>query len=881
MATAKADPSAAKHFLKFRYGDRPVQVVYSEDWKGEEVAPEGIDALLERVGDSRFYFAPCNLRPHWGDTTPSLGDAVDSNFIWFDFDAKKYGKPETPYDWKSNRHYQQENERIANALQGAWARLKIKPSASWNTSAGVQGLLRLDRAISPEQACALGKKLAVAIGADTTVYNENRILRVPGSVNPKTTNGRRPTEVSAGRFNDVTYTVEQLEAALGDVVVPPSASSTRTKITIDRAAAHDLVNTFSIDDLRKRGVNDDALALLEEGDVEGKYKHKSGNSDMLLFIAGACIRADLTPEETAGVLGTRKFPGCIHAHGKGDNWRKVKRTIEKAMSDEDAKQKFAKRTAEVSAVIEYDESQLDKLLHATQNAMLAAKLPIYQRSARLVYPYRLAVDTVSIGSKREAGTMVIEAVVPAGLRVAMTKAALFTKWVKGVEKPIAPPIEFANAFLAWKPEWKFPVLRGISDVPILRDDGTVCSVEGYDKQSMMLLDFGGATYALPDNPTREDALAAIGVLDEVLKGFPFDAKPLLTKCQSRSVALSLFLSCLISQTIDAVPAHLFVAPAAGTGKTLLIQSAGIMATGRLPPAMSYTGREEEDEKRLVGAFMAGGPLILLDNIKKGTQLSGDFLCSSITGPSTLCRRLGFTGQSEVPTNTVIAASGNNIGVEGDMGRRSLRSVIDAEMEQPEMRRFDVDLWHHCREHRAELVQACLTIMRAFIVSPDRLTVLKEYPALGSFGQWSTLVRAPLIWLGEVDPVKSMDEMRGVNPETAALGDLMHAWKACEALPEGEWVSIGDVIDASKSDLHPILTDALDRLFPSPRRPSTDGLGRYLHKFLNTVVTIGGVRHRFEHQRAADGRGSQYRLLALLAIEPKVPEQTGFDLSGGA
>ena len=59
------DRAEAKAFLRWRYGDQPAQVVYGDEWKAEEVAPEGIDALLDRVGDRRFYFAPCALRPSW------------------------------------------------------------------------------------------------------------------------------------------------------------------------------------------------------------------------------------------------------------------------------------------------------------------------------------------------------------------------------------------------------------------------------------------------------------------------------------------------------------------------------------------------------------------------------------------------------------------------------------------------------------------------------------------------------------------------------------------------------------------------------------------------------------------------------------------------
>ena len=157
--------------------------------------------------------------------------------------------------------------------------------------------------------------------------------------------------------------------------------------------------------------------------------------------------------------------------------------------------------------IEYRDENLDALLDRTQQAMINIGIPAYQRGGRVVYPYRLPCFTAHRHIKMQEGTLVIERAVAHGVRIWMTRAARFlTPNAKGDLRPGAPPLEFANAFLAWKPEWRFPVLRGISDTPVLRADGTVCDKEGYDQQSMMLLDFGGQVYpAVPEQPSREDA----------------------------------------------------------------------------------------------------------------------------------------------------------------------------------------------------------------------------------------------------------------------------------------------------------------------------------------------------------------------------------------
>ena len=326
----------------------------------------------------------------------------------------------------------------------------------------------------------------------------------------------------------------------------------------------------------------------------------------------------------------------------------------------------------------------------------------------------------------------------------------------------------------------------------------------------------------------------------------------------------------MSQTIDAVPHHMFTAPEARSGKSLLIECAGIVATGQQPPAMSHTGREEEDEKRLVGAYMQGGPIIFIDNVKKGSTLSGDFLCASITGSATSCRRLGMTGQLSVPTTSMIASSGNNIGVEGDMSVRTVACTIDPQVERPGERKFSVDLHAYCRDHRAELVTACLTIMRAFIVAADRQDTIDKIKPLGGFAQWSELVRSALVWLGEADPVQSAEALREDDPERAGLLDLMVAWRDCQALGLGEWYSPEVVMAESQMHDGSMVGVALARVFPHPKVPNTIGLGRYLTALGRKVVRVGEQALRFERRNHPDTRRSEYALVV-------VPPQGDLDL----
>src|SRR5437016_14417563 len=55
----------------------------------------------------------------------------------------------------------------------------------------------------------------------------------------------------------------------------------------------------------------------------------------------------------------------------------------------------------------------------------------------------------------------------------------------------APPMQFANHYLARVDKWRHPVLRAIVETPTLRADGSLLTAEGYDPASGFLLDTNG------------------------------------------------------------------------------------------------------------------------------------------------------------------------------------------------------------------------------------------------------------------------------------------------------------------------------------------------------------------------------------------------------
>ena len=94
-------------------------------------------------------------------------------------------------------------------------------------------------------------------------------------------------------------------------------------------------------------------------------------------------------------------------------------------------------------------------------------------------------------------------------------------------------------------------------------------------------------------------------------------------------------------------------------------------------------------------------------------------------------------------------------------------MLDARVERPELREFEFDPIDRVVQNRGACVAACLTIAGAYRAAGAP----KLCRPLGSYGEWSDAVRAPLIWLGEADPVDSMETAREEAPELAAILEL--------------------------------------------------------------------------------------------------------------
>jgi putative DNA primase/helicase len=332
------------------------------------------------------------------------------------------------------------------------------------------------------------------------------------------------------------------------------------------------------------------------------------------------------------------------------------------------------------------------------------------------------------------------------------------------------PEKLAESYLSRVGHWRLPVLLGMVNAPFLRPDGTLCEPPGYDAASKLLFVTDGQRFdPVPVNPSEANAREALKYLDEtLLEEFPFVEKI------DRSVALSLLLTALDRRSMATAPLHGFTSPVAGTGKSLLVDLASILAAGDTAAVISLGKNEEELEKRLGAALIAGDQIISLDNCNR--EVESTFLCQALTQQRLKIRMLGFSRHVDTPIATLFCATGNNLVIADDLTRRTLLCRLDAGVERPELRSFKRNVLEVAHRERGKLVAAALTVLRAWHVASSKIAIRVD--PFGSFEDWSFRIRLPLLWLGYMDPHESVAAVRDNDPSRSLLIAVLEQWKRC-------------------------------------------------------------------------------------------------------
>lgn len=386
--------------------------------------------------------------------------------------------------------------------------------------------------------------------------------------------------------------------------------------------------------------------------------------------------------------------------------------------------------------------------------------------------------------KDEDGRPLIEGLRAEHIRLKLAEAANWYRISKdGGHSSTSPPADVATSIVA-SGHWEMPALAGVVELPVLRPNGTFQTEHGYDGSTRLFHWHRGTPYpTVSEAPTADELAAAVALIDETLCDFPWDSTA------DRANAWALLLTPLVRAIVGQVPMALVDAPEPGTGKGLLVKVAAIITIGRAAALMAWPTGDEELEKKVTAALMAGSTMLIFDNVEG--MIKSPTLAAVLTADSWQGRVLGRSEMVTVPNRATWAATGNNIDVGGDLARRCYRIRLDARQASPWLRTGfkHADLGGWVSENRGALLHALCTIVRSWWVAGKPMAT--GLPPMGDYSRWVATVGGILDHAGVKDFLGNLADFHAsADREAGAWEAFLSAWH--DHIGE-ESVSVGDLV----------------------------------------------------------------------------------------
>ncbi|MFL5242424.1 MAG: DUF3854 domain-containing protein [Gemmataceae bacterium] len=475
----------------------------------------------------------------------------------------------------------------------------------------------------------------------------------------------------------------------------------------------------------------------------------------------------------------------------------------------------------------------DFSISAAIAALAKCDREIYQRGNVLV---RLAVPKRAPARSKitRSGAPISEPIPTANLRARITQHAnvITVNNKDGTSKiePAHPPPWLVNGVEAAGDYPGIRVLEGIVSTPVLLADGRVLQIPGYDLDNGLLFVPQGEFKSILESPSKDDALAALGRLLDVVCDFPFEQPE--------------HLSAWVAALLTALSRHAFSGPAPlflvdanirGSGKGKCLNVISTIVSLRNFATAPYTIDNREFAKTVTALALAGENYVLLDNVVG--NLGSSVLDMALTSTEWQGRILGESRQPRLPLNMIWFATANNAIIVGDTPRRICPIRLRSSDEAPEERTgFKYkDLIAHVSAHRCDLLADALTILKAYFVAGRPTQAIIQW---GSFESWSELICGCIVWLGLPDPGLARKEASNRSDSDAiALRSLIAGWQELD--PDCHGKTARQAIESLKGNLNqfPKLREALSDVFDLPfgKLPTPLKLGQTIRRFRDRIA----------------------------------------------
>jgi hypothetical protein len=376
-------------------------------------------------------------------------------------------------------------------------------------------------------------------------------------------------------------------------------------------------------------------------------------------------------------------------------------------------------------------------------------------------------------------------------------------------------------------------LTAIMNHPVLREDGTIVTHQGYDEQTGIFISPACPFITINKSISKVDARKAIDVLLEPVVDFPF--------------ASSVSKAAWIAGVLTPLARHYFKGSAPlffikgntpGCGKGLLATIISLIVNGNSFSVTEYIHDSREFAKCILASLASGDRMILFDNV------SGPFgnktLDFVLTNSELTGRVLGETRNTTLSlADTTWYATGNNPLYKADTSRRLIEIVLDSKEEFPDQRTgfthgSESELCKWVLENRTMLLTAAIEVLVGFHHSGETDLNLK---AFGSFNSWSDTVRAAVYWACEVDAAENREKLRREDDaDAAAMATVLSEWDKIDHYSNG--LTIAQFVDKVfgkdkpdgpfKNDL-PDLRAAIGELV---KEPTTKTIGYKFRQYIN-------------------------------------------------
>lgn len=318
---------------------------------------------------------------------------------------------------------------------------------------------------------------------------------------------------------------------------------------------------------------------------------------------------------------------------------------------------------------------------------------------------------------------------------------------------------------------KFSKVRRIMRAPFVRADGSVCTTPGYDRVSQTYADFPtDLAVSVPDSPTAqqiEDALSLI--LMDWWADFPFPEE------SDRTNALAMLLTPFVRDSVNVVPLAIVNGLVMGSAKNLLADVCSLVFSGATSQLDSLS-EDDEEMRKVVTAMLRGAPSVVV--FDEAHVIGGKSLAKLLTAETWGDRVLGVSNRVALPNVATWIALGNKVQVDGDMQRRYYFIRLHPTVADPHNRPADdflhPDLKAWTTEHRAELLTAVLTLIRAWYAQG------RPYEpgfSFGSFERWQRTVGGILQVAGRRDFLGGLQEARSDSDVVGSHWDEHMDWLA--------------------------------------------------------------------------------------------------------